>query len=66
MLKKQLKTTGRELYCKIIEKLKSFFEKYFGIGGSSSFFSTDNAEESFPNLMAAEKHPPYTESSQND
>ena len=50
----------------IIEKLKSFFEKYFGIGGSSSFFSTDNAEESFPNLMAAEKHPPYTGSSQND
>ena len=50
----------------IIEKLKSFFEKYFGIGGSSSFFSTDNAEECFPNLMAAEKHPPYTESSQND
>lgn len=50
----------------IIEKLKSFFEKYFGIGGSSSFFSTDNAEENFPNLMAAEKHPPYTESSQND
>ena len=50
----------------IIEKLKSFFEKYFGIGGSSSFFSTDNAEESFPNLMAAEKHAPYTGSSQND
>ena len=50
----------------IIEKLKSFFEKYFGIGGSSSFFSTDNTEENFPNLMAAEKHPPYTESSQND
>ncbi len=50
----------------IIEKLKSFFEKYFGIGGSSSFFSTDKTEENFPNLMAAEKHPHYTESSQND
>lgn len=47
----------------VIGKLKSFFEKYFGIGGSASFTEepqplTDN-KSSEPALMAAEDKAPY-------
>ena len=47
----------------VIGKLKSFFEKYFGIGGSASFTEepqllTDN-KSSEPALMAAEDKVPY-------
>ena len=47
----------------VIGKLKSFFEKYFGIGGSASFTEepqslTDN-KSSEPALMAAKDKAPY-------
>lgn len=47
----------------IISKLKDFFEKYFGIGGSSSFTEEQNPftynTSSEPALMVAEDKAPY-------
>lgn len=49
----------------VIDKLKDFFEKYFGIGGSVSFTESEykhviddiNTQDSL--YMVAENHPPY-------
>lgn len=47
----------------VISKLKTFFEKYFGIGGSSSFTEEQNPftynTSSEPALMVAEDKAPY-------
>lgn len=43
----------------VISKLKTFFEKYFGIGGSSSFTEEAKPIPSAPILMVAEENAPY-------
>ena len=45
----------------VIDKLKAFFEKYFGVGGSSTFTKPVNCDIDSQNevLMVAEDTVPY-------